>query len=206
MKTFKIWLEHAFTRDQNTKIQQIYDIAIKLLLGSARDQTHLSLSDIEDDSAESGKPPTQKGAMVALKKLNSAQVFQKIEKIGDVDLTQRSQEVQKWLTKVAQDQNVGPKDTVGELMNRLFGSDAIETYGKHTWQSKAQVEPQSPKNNFPPQQQPDPQMGQTPPDMGQQAPQMGQPPAQPGMTPDMMGGGPLQSPGGPMPPKPPMPF
>ena len=207
MRTFKTWLtEHTLTRDQNSQIQKLYDSIIRLLLGSARDQTHLSLSDIEDDSAANGKPPTQKGAMVALNKLNSAQIFQKIEQMGDMELTRKAHETQNWLNKVAQDQNVGPKDTVGELMNRLFGAGAVETYGDRTWVGKAQVQPQVPRNNNPPQQM------QPPQDPNQAAPQPQQPvpdpnmQPDPNMTPDMQGTGPLQSPGGPMPPKPPMQF
>lgn len=191
MKPFKIWIEHSLRRDTQTKVQRIYDMTVKQLLGSARDQYHLALSDIEDDAAEQGRPPTKKGAMAVLDKLNGAQIFNRLQALGDTNLSRQAQETQTWLSTVANDQRIGSKGTVGELLNRLFGKDATETYGKRTWQSQATAPQQPPQNNAPPPEQ-------------EQPPPMEPQPQTPMMTPDMMGTGPLQSPNGPMPPKPPM--
>lgn len=193
MKPFRIWIEHQLQRDQQANVQKIYDMTIKQLLGSARDQLHLSLSDIEGE-AQPGKPPGKKGPMVVLDKLNGAQIFDRLQGMGNVDLTRRAQETQTWLSQAANDQRVGPKDTVGELLNRLFGKDATEVYGNRTWQATAQTQPQVPQNNAPVPQQPPTPNQQLMPDTAQN----------PMMTPDMLGSGPLQTPNGPMPPKPPI--
>lgn len=198
MKPFRIWIEQSLRRDSQEKVQKIYDMTVKQLLGSAKDQYHLALSDIEDDAAEHGQPPAKKGAMAVLDKLNGIQVFNRLQSLGDTNLARQAQETQTWLSTVANDQKIGSKGTVGELLNRLFGKDATETYGKRTWQSQATA----PQNNDLVPQQP-PQNSPPAPEMPPE-PQTQQQPQTPMMTPDMMGTGPLQTPNGPMPPKPPM--
>jgi hypothetical protein len=144
-------------RRTHEQVQKLYDLTVKSLLGAAKDQFHLSLSDISDDQAGPGTPPTHKGPQVVLKKLTDGQVFQKLQQIGDTELAQRASETQNWLSKVAHDQRIGPKDTVGELLNRLFGKDAVEIYGQRKWQSQPMMQQQAPRQRMPmPPQSPNP--------------------------------------------------
>jgi hypothetical protein len=234
---FKTWIEQVLLEDdqplrkqQQEQVGKLYQQVVQLLLGGAKNQTNLSLSDIEDDSSGPGSPPVKKGAQVVLAKLEKAQVFNRIDSLQIPSLTQRAHDVQNYLQKIANDQQVGPKDTVGELLNKLFGDNAVELYGKGLWKASPGANQQPPEDNQTPpdnattppvsQDQPpppapaapqsNPSAGGMPPPMG--APPMpGQPPAggmppmpgmppQPGMPPDPTQM--LQSPGGPLPPRP----
>jgi hypothetical protein len=212
---FKIWLEQNLRRDQQSEVQKIYDLALQTLLGGAKDQTQLSLSDISDDSGKSG---SSKGPMVVFNKLNKAQVFEKLKALGNPDLQTRADQAQQYLQSSANTQKVGPNKTVGQLMMMLFGDDALNTYGKHQWKSAPQVDLQTPEDN--PQASPNalsPPMGQgddqaqlqpnapLDPNAAPQQPGMEQPPLDPAMQqmPPPQPGSPLPNPGGPMPPQPP---
>lgn len=228
MSVFKNWLfmkrlieqddqPQPKRREVQVKIQRLYDQAIKLLLGSAKDQTHLNLSDISDDDAGPGSPPQGKGPNVVMKKLQS--VFQGMKALGDPDLGTQADQTMQYLSKVGNDQKVGPKDTVGQLLQRMFGQDALQTYGERQWKSAAKVEPQEPTQDTsapqdataPPQggdaAAPAPQdpnaTGAMPPVDPNAAAQM--PPDPTGMTPAPAdpNAAPIPSPGGPMPKKPP---
>jgi hypothetical protein len=227
---FKSWMESVILeqekplrREQQQQVEKIYNQVIQLLLGGAKDQTHLSLSEIEDDSSTSERPPSPKGAMVVLKKLEKNQIFNQIDKLQIPSLTQRSHEVQTYLQKIANDQKVGPKDTVGGLLNKLFGDNAVELYGKGRWKSAPTAPSQKPDGNAKTQMTPDatapptedpgvnpaanpmptPSPGAPMPGMPPM-PQGGQMPPMPGMPPMPQDPTqPLQSPGGPMPPMPP---
>lgn len=133
MKTFNLWLEEILQRNQQEQIQKIYDLTVKQLLGAAKDQYHISLNDIEAD-ASAGSPPQQNGAIVVLDKLNRGQIFNRIQSLGDTKLARQAQDTQSWLTQVANKQNVGSQGTVGELLNRLFGDNALDIYGKRQWE------------------------------------------------------------------------
>jgi hypothetical protein len=207
-------------RDVQAKIQRLYDQTVKLLLGSAKDQTHLSISDIADDDAGPDSPPQGKGANVVLKKLQP--VFNGMKALGDPDLGTKADQAVSYLSQVGNDGKVGPKDTVGQLLQRMFGKDALDTYGEKRWKMAAPVNQQQPKPDqsapqdatAPPQGADagaDPMAGADPnamaggdpnaaAQMAAGAPQQ-QPPAGAGV-PDP-NAAPLQSPGGPMPPKPP---
>jgi hypothetical protein len=209
-------------REVQAKIQRLYDQTVKLLLGAAKDQTHLNLSDIADDDAGPDSPPQGKGPNVVLKKLQP--VFQGMKALGDPALGTQADQTMQYLSKVGNDQKVGPKDTVGQLLQRMFGKDALDTYGEKRWKVAAKVEPQQPTQDTnapqdataPPQggepaaapagQDPTAAAGADPnaaAQMAQAAP-MPQPPAGAG-TPDPNADptAPLQSPGGPMPKQPP---
>lgn len=223
MRHFRIWLEEDMQRQQQQQIQKLYDLTVQQLLGSARDQTHLNLSDIRDDDNSDG-PPTNKGAMVAFKKLQKAHVFDRLKNLGNPKLAARAAETENYLQKVSNDQVVGPKDTVGQLLNRLFGDDAVDNYGKRDWKTSPNFSQSKPKEDLSPQQatpnmpqqtpmpmqppasapgvmptQTPPPMG-LPPEMPQQPPMPTTPDQQPPLDTNQL---PLQSPGGPMPPKPP---
>jgi hypothetical protein len=155
MSVFKNWLlikrlieQDDFQQNQpkrrevQAKIQRLYDQAVKLLLGAAKDQTHLNLTDIVDDDAGPGSPPQGKGANVVLKKLQP--VFQGMKALGDPSLATKADQTMQYLSKVGNDQKVGPKDTVGQLLQRMFGKDALNTYGEKRWKIAAKVEPQEP--------------------------------------------------------------
>jgi hypothetical protein len=234
MSVFKNWLlmkqlieqdEQPKRRETQVKIQRLYDQAVKLLLGAAKDQTHLNLSDISDNDAGPDSPPQGKGANVVMKKLQP--VFQGMKALGDPSLGTQADQAMQYLSTVGNDQKVGPKDTVGQLLQRMFGKDALQTYGDRQWKHTAQSEPQPPtQDTSAPQDATAP-----PPDQGavpaadpnaQMDPAMADPnaaaqmPQDPNaaMTPDPNAGmmdpnappppeAPIQSPGGPMPKKPP---
>jgi hypothetical protein len=140
-------LENKLNRANQQVVQRLYDATTKLLLGAAKDQLNVPLSDIEDDTGSDGKPPTNKGPKVALEKLSNAQIFQKLQAIGDPELAARANQAQNWLQKIANDQTVGPKDTVGGLLDQMFGHGSAQTYGNHTWKSTASTPTQQPQNN-----------------------------------------------------------
>lgn len=239
MSVFKNWLlmkqlieqeEQPKRRETQVKIQRLYDQAVKLLLGAAKDQTHLNLSDISDNDSGPDSPPQGKGANVVMKKLQP--VFQGMKALGDPSLGTQADQTMQYLSKVGNDQKVGPKDTVGQLLQRMFGKDALQTYGDRQWKNTAQVEPQQPTQDTsapqdatappPDQAGADPMMGGDPnaapvdPMMGGDPNAAAQMPQDPNaaMTPDPNAGmmdpnaapppeAPIQSPGGPMPKKPP---
>lgn len=215
MGSFKLWMEENLRREQQAEVQRIYDLAVKTLLGAAKDQTQLSLSDIEDDGS-AGKPPSGKGPQVVFNKLNHAQVFQKLKALGNADLATRADKAQQYLNSSGNSGQVGPKKTVGQLLMMMFGDDALDTYGRHKWKISTPSQPQAPENQAqagqnalaPPmaQQAPTaPQSQAQPPATPQADPSMGMaPPPGPGSMPPMgppQPGAPLPSPGGPMPPR-----
>lgn len=238
MSVFKNWLlmkqlieqdEQPKRRDTQVKIQRLYDQAVKLLLGAASDQTHLNLSDITDNDAGPDSPPQGKGANVVMKKLQP--VFQGMKALGDPSLGTQADQAMQYLSKVGNDQKVGPKDTVGQLLQRMFGKDALQTYGERQWKHMAQVEPKQPTQDTaapqdatapPPDQagsmdptadpnaQMDPmadpnaaaQMPQDPNAAMTPAPDAGMMDPNAAPPPDP-NAAPMQSPGGPMPKKPP---
>jgi hypothetical protein len=238
MSVFKNWLLMKRLIEQDTqqpqpkrrevqaKIQRLYDQTVKLLLGAAKDQTHLNLTDItDDDDVGPDSPPQGKGANVVLKKLQP--VFQGMKALGDPSLGTQADQTMQYLSKVGNDQKVGPKDTVGQLLQRMFGKDALDEYGEKRWKLAAKVEPQEPTQDTsapqdataPPQGGADPAAPPADPNAAADpmaAGQMPQDPAAGGMMPDPMAGmdpnaappadpnvAPLQSPGGPTPKKPP---
>lgn len=176
MGSFKFWLEANLRREQQQQVQTLYDLVVKTLLGSASGQTQLSLGDIKDD-AGANQPPNPKGSSAALKKLDQAQVFQKLQALNIPDLSTRAHDTQIWLQQISK--NMSPTATVGGLLNRLFGPDATETYGKHKWTAKPEAPTQPPQNPVPNQNQQMPQPQETPPEMPQQMPPQPNPNNQP---------------------------
>ncbi len=216
MGTFKTWLleenDQPLRRDEREKVASLYDQVVRLLLGGAKDQTHLSLSDISDDAPERGQPPKTRGPSVVLEKLQKSGLFDKIAKLGNPQLVRRSEEVQRYLQQVGTDQKVGPSDTVGQLLNKLFGDDAVEMYGKGLYKTQPMAPKQAPRNDakdripddattspMSAQQEPNPQdQGQNP-----QEPAPAMPPQQNPMMPPQPEQDLPTSPMGPMPPRPP---
>lgn len=215
---FKTWIlleqDKPLRKEQQERVEKLYQDVFKALqLAGDTTQTQKSLSDIQDNNVGPDSPP-RKGPMVVLKKLEQAQIFNRIEQLQIPSLTQRAHDVQNYLQKIANDQQIGPADTLGQLLNKLFGDNAVELYGKGLWKTSPGPNQQAPEDNAQDQATPDataPSMsadqpppsppGGMPPPGGAPVPPppMGGPPPMPGMPP----GAPLQSPGGPMPPKPP---
>jgi hypothetical protein len=224
---FKTWYilseaEQPLRKQQQAEVEKLYQNVLKALsLGGAKNITNMSLSDVVDDDSGPDSPPIKKGAMVVKSKLEKSGVFNQMMKMPT--LMQRAGDVQNYLQKIANDQQVGPKDTLGELLNKMFGPNAVELYGKGLWKTAPSPTPHAPQNSAqatpdavaPPMSNDLPPPGGAPPAMPGEPPPGGAPPmggapppgtAPPGMAP-MPGMPPpnqaLQSPGGKTPPLPP---
>lgn len=223
MKTFRAWFnetvllsETALPRVKQQEVQRIYDTVTKLLLGAAKEQLHVPLSDISDDEGADGQPPQNKGPKVALQKLSDAQVFTKLQQLGDPDMAHRANDAMNWLQKIASDQTIGPQDTVGGLLDKMFGPDSARTYGQHKWKVAPKTPTQTPQDSgaqptdatsVPMAQQLGPAPAPAPAPMPGPMPMPGVPPVDPNAAaapqpapedPNMP-----TTPNGPMPPKPP---
>jgi hypothetical protein len=134
MGIFQLWVENVKNRGIQEKVQHLYDLVVQSLLGAARDQIQVPLQNIKDSSPTMNKPPQQNGGNVVLKKLTDVGIFQQLQGLGDNDLTYRASQVQNWLQSLPPNNTV----TVGELLTRLFGENALDMYGDRQWQQMPQ--------------------------------------------------------------------
>jgi hypothetical protein len=150
MGAFQIWIETGapFRRQTEQKVQRIYDDVIQRLLGAAQEQYHIPLDAIGGEKRP-GEPPVRRGATTVLKKLEDAQVFRKLQELGDPEFTQKAGETQLWLQRMGNDQQIGPKASVVDLLKHLFGDDAIETYGKGKFRNLPTPQPAVPQQQTP---------------------------------------------------------
>lgn len=210
MSRFRLWFEQdlKLRREQQQQVQKIYDNVVQALVGSAPDNAYTTpISDIQDRNTQPGQPP-EKGARLVLKKLESTHIFDKLRQLQIPQLERQATQTQMWLQHIGDPERAtGPKNSVGDLLNRLFGPNATEVYGQHKWQlspkpdtSNTPTQPASPQATPPPPPDQQSPMSQQPPPMPQQMPG---PLPLPGQLPGQMPGEQPDPSQPPMPPKPP---
>lgn len=173
--TFKFWLENS--NNKATELRQIWSDTFKALgIGglSDEDAAQQSLSRINYNQRGIGNNSTFKGKNAALKRLENDQIFARLQKIGDPDISKGVDQVKTWLGTESSDQP-NASTTVAVLLQKLFGQKNFESLiNSKTPQIavKPEMQPQPPKPSSEPTGVP-PQDAGLPPQPGMMGDQPG---------------------------------
>lgn len=133
-------------KDQYKLVNQLYQLTLKAL-GVAGTPNAYATTEIEDLSK---KGDHDGGVSHLQSKLQH--VFNKLGTIPHFE--DRSAETQKWLSELSRptaDGSVRPDSTIGELLKKMFGSDALQMYGEGKWKVQSHApETHAPEDNAQP--------------------------------------------------------
>lgn len=188
MGNFRRFLEGVTSQKEN-ELRAIWADAFKALgIGGLSDedagQQSLSRITFSQRGVRTPGASVFKGKQAARKRLENGQIFARLQKMADPELTKAAEEARRWLDQSENGMSANASTTVGNLLEKLFGSyypKFIDSDVPRMDTAKAQVPPQRPKDSqmdpnppqptMNPQQQPQVPVPPQPTNPGQPRPQ-----------------------------------
>lgn len=150
---FKIWITNeTVVEDKDKQLYDIFSDTFKALGISGFKKTDMlgePLGKIVGDNEDSNG--MLKGKKAVSKNLSTGQIFDRLKRLNDPEISQNVEDTRKWLDTMDQKHSANADTTVGGLLSRLFGKKYNDFIGKDAPQKeepKAKVPNQPPRENL----------------------------------------------------------